>query len=136
MQAITLTASAFSLTIATPEGQPIKFSDADDVSENTRRWMSEFKARPLSKPVPLEDVDRKPRTWCTCMWCTCMWCTCMWCTCIWCTCRVVYMHVVYMLCGVHACGVHACGVHACGVHVVCTQYREILLICHCSLGRI
>ena len=66
MQAITLTASAFSLTIATPEGQPIKFSDADDVSENTRRWMSEFKARPLSKPVPLEDVDRKLRTWCAC----------------------------------------------------------------------
>jgi putative intracellular protease/amidase len=57
MQAITLTASAFSLSIATPGGQPIKFSDADDVSENTRRWLAEFSARPLSKPLRLEDVD-------------------------------------------------------------------------------
>ena len=59
MQAITLTASAFSLSIATPGGQPIRFSDADDVSENTRRWLAEFSARPLSKPLRLEDVDRR-----------------------------------------------------------------------------
>lgn len=54
IHSFTLTHSAFNVFVVTPEGKPIEFVSLD---ENSRRWLSEFKAKPFSVPGKLEDVE-------------------------------------------------------------------------------
>uniref|UniRef100_H2YY02 Glutamine amidotransferase-like class 1 domain-containing protein 1 n=1 Tax=Ciona savignyi TaxID=51511 RepID=H2YY02_CIOSA len=54
IHAFTLTNSAFTLAIATPQGIPIDFVNVDDTN---RRWISDFRGKSYASPMKLESVD-------------------------------------------------------------------------------
>nr|CAB3264732.1 Parkinson disease 7 domain-containing protein 1 [Phallusia mammillata] len=54
IHAFTLTNSAFTLSIATPQGIPVDFVNVDD---NSRRWVSEFRTKSYASPMKLESVE-------------------------------------------------------------------------------
>ncbi|XP_077994626.1 glutamine amidotransferase-like class 1 domain-containing protein 1 [Glandiceps talaboti] len=54
IHAFTLTHSAFSVQITTPNGKPIEYVSQDD---NSRRWLNDFRTKPFSNPVSLSAID-------------------------------------------------------------------------------
>ncbi|XP_002157178.4 glutamine amidotransferase-like class 1 domain-containing protein 1 [Hydra vulgaris] len=54
IHSFTLIHSAFNVSIVTPNGNPIEFTNIDD---NSSRWLKEFKSKPFSIPAKLEEVD-------------------------------------------------------------------------------
>ena len=54
IHSFTLTNSAFTLAIATPQGIPIDFINVDETS---RRWVSEFRTKSYASPFKLESID-------------------------------------------------------------------------------
>ncbi|XP_072047117.1 glutamine amidotransferase-like class 1 domain-containing protein 1 [Amphiura filiformis] len=53
IHAFTLTHSAFSVQLASPEGRPIDFANQD---EGSKRWLNEFRTKPFSTPIKLDTV--------------------------------------------------------------------------------
>merc|ERR1711931_590315 len=54
IHSFTLTHQAFNVHIVTPQAQPLHFENVDD---NSKRWLNEFKSKPFSVPGKLEEVD-------------------------------------------------------------------------------
>ncbi|XP_002128073.2 glutamine amidotransferase-like class 1 domain-containing protein 1 [Ciona intestinalis] len=54
IHAFTLTNSAFTLAIATPQGIPIDFVN---VHETNRKWITDFRTKSYASPLKLESVD-------------------------------------------------------------------------------
>ncbi|XP_070555312.1 glutamine amidotransferase-like class 1 domain-containing protein 1 isoform X1 [Ptychodera flava] len=54
IHAFTLTHSAFSVQVATPNGRGIEYVGQDD---NSRRWLNEFRTKPFANPTSLQSID-------------------------------------------------------------------------------
>ncbi|XP_059470958.1 glutamine amidotransferase-like class 1 domain-containing protein 1 [Neocloeon triangulifer] len=54
IQCFTLTHSAFSVAIATPQGKSPEFINQDDQS---RRWLNDFRSKPFAIPLSLDIID-------------------------------------------------------------------------------